>query len=79
MFDDFNLLYFLGSKFTEEFSSIKKLLGRLDVYLLFPMSVFTGFELTFIWTEFSRVILLVEFSVLTFSLFLILLLLNRDL
>jgi hypothetical protein len=41
--------------FKDELRGIVKLLGCLDIYLLFPMSVFTGFGLTFIWAEFNRV------------------------
>ena len=45
-------------KFKEEFQNLFSLLQHLDIYLLFPLSFFTGFELTFMWNEYNRVIIL---------------------
>ena len=56
-----NILFYIyimilkGAMFKSEVMSMIKLFENLDVYLLFPMSIFTGFELTFIWNEYNRV------------------------
>ena len=43
------------TKFKVELQNLFSLLQYLDIYLLFPLSFFTGFELTFMWNEFNRV------------------------
>ncbi len=45
----------IGRKFLEEFSSLAKLGSQLDVWLLLPLSFYSGFEQTYFWFEFSRV------------------------
>jgi hypothetical protein len=32
-----------------------KLFKCLDIYLLLPLSIFTGFELTYLWNEINKV------------------------
>lgn len=44
-----------AAKFKNELLNLFGLLRYLDIYLLFPLSIFTGFELTFMWNEFNRV------------------------
>ena len=43
------------TKFKVELQNLFSLLRYLDIYLLFPLSFFSGFELTFMWNEFNRV------------------------
>ncbi len=46
---------YIATMFKEEFIGIFKLMGYLDTYLLIPMTIFTGYQLTFIWSEYNRV------------------------
>ncbi len=39
----------------QEFNNLFKLMKTVDLYLLIPIAVYSGFELTFMWTEFNRV------------------------
>jgi hypothetical protein len=39
----------------KELLDMMRLFREIDVYLLLPMSIFTGFELTLIWNEYNRV------------------------
>jgi hypothetical protein len=55
-------LNLIGKRFKAEVISLLKLYANIDVWLLLPVTVYTGFELTFIWFEFNRV----NFCVLTF-------------
>lgn len=48
------------TKFKVEFKNLFGLLKYLDIYLLFPLSFFTGLELTFRWNEFNRVNILIS-------------------
>jgi hypothetical protein len=48
----------IGKRFIEELKSLVKLYSKLDVWLLFPLTFYTGFEVTFVWFEYSRVSLL---------------------
>ena len=38
-----------------ELLAMMRLFTEIDVYLLLPMSIFGGFELTLIWNEYNRV------------------------
>ena len=44
----------IGSRFKNELVSLMKLCLNIDVWLLFPLTIYTGFELTFIWFEFNN-------------------------
>ena len=48
----------IGKRYIEELKSLVKLYSKLDVWLLFPLTFYTGFEVTFVWFEYSRVSLL---------------------
>jgi hypothetical protein len=52
---DFHFLILAGSKFNDELKNMFELSKRLDIYLLLPMSIFTGFELTYLWNEINKV------------------------
>ena len=45
----------IGKRFKTEIISLLKLYRNIDVWLLLPITVYNGFELTFIWFEFNRV------------------------
>jgi hypothetical protein len=45
----------IGKRFIEEIKSLIKLYSKIDVWLLFPLTFYTGFEVTFVWFEYSRV------------------------
>lgn len=47
----------LRQRFHNEFSSLFKLYSNIDVWLLLPVTFYSGFELTYIWFDYSRVIL----------------------
>ena len=38
-----------------ELLGMMRLFIEIDVYLLLPMSIFAGFEITLIWNEYNRV------------------------
>ena len=48
-------LKLIGKRFKAEIISLLKLYANIDVWLLLPITFYTGFELTFIWFEFNRV------------------------
>jgi len=45
----------IGNQFRTEFKNIFRLCTNLNIWLLFPMTVWTTFECTLIWFEFNRV------------------------
>ena len=45
----------IGKRFKTELISLLKLYRNIDVWLLLPITVYSGFELTYIWFEFNRV------------------------
>lgn len=47
----------IAARFKNEFISLAKLYSNLDVWLLLPVTFYSGFELTYIWFEYSRVCL----------------------
>ena len=46
---------FIEFRFRQELINLLNLYSNLDVWLLFPITFFTGYEMTFIWFEYSRV------------------------
>ena len=44
----------LRTRIKREFSHLFKLYSSLDVWLLFPLTLYATFELTFLWFEFNR-------------------------
>jgi hypothetical protein len=44
-----------------EFKSLIKLGFNINIWLLIPITIFTGYELTYIWFEFNRVIEFLNF------------------
>ena len=42
----------------QEFKNLFKLTKNVDFYLLLPIGIYAGFELTFMWAEFNRVSLI---------------------
>ena len=47
----------LAKMLKQEFINILMLAKTLDFYLLIPLAIYAGYELTFMWSEFNRVIL----------------------
>jgi hypothetical protein len=45
----------IGQRFISEMSNLVKLCTKIDLWLLFPLTFYSGFEITFIWFEYSRV------------------------
>jgi hypothetical protein len=45
----------IRERFNNEFSNLIKLYSNLDVWCLLPVTFYTGFEMTYIWFEYSRV------------------------
>lgn len=45
----------LGRRFLNEFSNLAKLYSQFDVWLLFPLTFYYGFEMTYVWFEYTRV------------------------
>ncbi len=59
----------VGKRFVEELKSLIKLYSKIDVWLIFPLTFYTGFEVTFVWFEYSRVsILLNVFQMISYEL-----------
>ncbi len=44
----------VGKMLKQEFVNLFNLAKSVDFYLLIPVGIYAGFELTFIWTEFNR-------------------------
>lgn len=42
-------------RFKNEISNLIKLFIKIDLWLLFSLTFYNGFEITFIWFEYSRV------------------------
>jgi hypothetical protein len=45
----------IGKRFINEFSNLAKLYSQFDVWLLFPLTFYYGFEMTYVWFEYTRV------------------------
>jgi hypothetical protein len=44
-----------GKRFLNEIYNLAKLYSQFDVWLLFPLTFYYGFEMTYVWFEYSRV------------------------
>ena len=44
-----------GKRLCTEISSLAAVCSSLDLWLLFPVAFYTGFELTIFWFDYSRV------------------------
>ena len=45
----------VGKMLKQEFANLFNLTKSIDFYLLIPIGIYAGFELTFMWSEFNRV------------------------
>jgi hypothetical protein len=45
----------IAQRFLNEMSNLLKLCVKIDLWLLFTLTFYSGFEITFIWFEYSRV------------------------
>lgn len=46
---------FLENRFKIQFNNFKNIAKKLDMWLMLPVTLFLGYELTVIWFEYTRV------------------------